>query len=216
MKNGFTLSETLITIGILGVIMALTIPNLIAFHKKVVIESKLKTFYTIMNQALISNIPEYGDFSNWNDTGGRLHYGAIQSDPQISDIEFIDKYLAQYLEIVKIENVLHSGIANFGLVTCTLKNGLQFTMYDGGSEYWVFTDNNPKKIKGKNAFLFLFVPRIQKGYEHLWKGHQNKGIEPYAYGSNYLHYCKENGNACAKLIQQNNWKIPDDYPIYIN
>lgn len=222
MKKGFTLAEVLITMGIIGIIAAFTIPNLIRNYKKVVIETTLKKFYTVMNQALTANIAKYGDYSNWNDAGGILSYGAIKASPSLSDQDFVEKYLTPHLEIVKMENKIHSGIANYPLVTCTLQDGLTFAMYDGGAFYYVFTDNSPNKALGKNAFEFLFVPRIKSGYEHLWKAHQNKGIEPFGYtqGQNgltinnyYINNCKNGGSTCAKLIQMNNWKIPKAYPI---
>ena len=50
--NAFTLAEILITLGIIGVVAALTVPSLIQNHKKHVIETKLKHVYSIMNQAI--------------------------------------------------------------------------------------------------------------------------------------------------------------------
>ena len=41
-RSGFTLAEVLITLGIIGVVAALTIPNLIAGYEKQVTISKLQ------------------------------------------------------------------------------------------------------------------------------------------------------------------------------
>lgn len=51
-KAGFTLAEVLITLGIIGVVAAMTIPNLMTAHKKRVIESKLKKAVSTINQAI--------------------------------------------------------------------------------------------------------------------------------------------------------------------
>ena len=51
-QNAFTLAEILITLGIIGVTAALTIPTLIANHKATVLETSLKQSYSIINQAL--------------------------------------------------------------------------------------------------------------------------------------------------------------------
>lgn len=51
-KIGFTLAEVLITLGIIGVIAALTIPNLMGHYRKVVAENKLKSTYAILSTAL--------------------------------------------------------------------------------------------------------------------------------------------------------------------
>lgn len=42
MRKGFTLAEVLITLGIIGVVAAITIPGLITAYKKHVIASSLK------------------------------------------------------------------------------------------------------------------------------------------------------------------------------
>ncbi len=50
-KAAFTLAEVLITLGIIGVVAALTIPSLIQKHQKIVLVNQLKKVYTEMSQA---------------------------------------------------------------------------------------------------------------------------------------------------------------------
>ena len=50
-KFGFTLAEVLITLGIIGVVAAMTIPNLIATHQKKQTVVKLQKAISVMNQA---------------------------------------------------------------------------------------------------------------------------------------------------------------------
>lgn len=50
---GFTLAEVLITLGIIGVVAAMTIPTLIANSQKNAYAVALKKAYTIINQALV-------------------------------------------------------------------------------------------------------------------------------------------------------------------
>ena len=54
-KFGFTLAEVLITLGIIGVVAAMTIPTLISKNQKRVIEAKLKEDYSIIQQVIKSN-----------------------------------------------------------------------------------------------------------------------------------------------------------------
>lgn len=55
MRNfGFTLAEVLITLGIIGVVAAITIPNLISNYQKRVVETNLKETYSILQQAMKS------------------------------------------------------------------------------------------------------------------------------------------------------------------
>jgi prepilin-type N-terminal cleavage/methylation domain-containing protein len=54
-KAAFTLAEVLITLGIIGVVAAMTIPNLISSYQKRVIETKLKEDYSIIQQVIRAN-----------------------------------------------------------------------------------------------------------------------------------------------------------------
>ena len=48
-NNAFTLAEVLITLGIIGVIAALTIPSLVTKFRRQSAETQLKKFYTVIN-----------------------------------------------------------------------------------------------------------------------------------------------------------------------
>ena len=50
----FTLAEVLITLGIIGVVAALTLPSLIENHKKQVIVSRLNKVYSTLGNAFIT------------------------------------------------------------------------------------------------------------------------------------------------------------------
>lgn len=50
MKRGFNLSEVLITLGIVGIISAITLPTLIKNYQKTILVAQLKTTYTIVQQ----------------------------------------------------------------------------------------------------------------------------------------------------------------------
>lgn len=52
MIKGFTLAETLITLGIIGVVAALTIPTLIANYQEKSYKSQYKKIFSELNQAL--------------------------------------------------------------------------------------------------------------------------------------------------------------------
>ena len=47
-KNGFTLAEVLITLGIIGVVSALTLPSLITSYKKQEASARLKKFNSLL------------------------------------------------------------------------------------------------------------------------------------------------------------------------
>lgn len=59
-KKGFTLAEVLITLGIIGVVAALTMPSIIANYQKKVISVRLKKFVSTFSQAYNMAISKYG------------------------------------------------------------------------------------------------------------------------------------------------------------
>lgn len=52
MSKAFTLAEVLITLGIIGIVAAMTLPTVISNHKKKTIETRLQKFYSVANQAI--------------------------------------------------------------------------------------------------------------------------------------------------------------------
>ena len=59
------MAEILITLGIIGVVAAMTIPVLIANHKKQEVVTKLEKVYTVMNQAIKMSEVENGAVEHW-------------------------------------------------------------------------------------------------------------------------------------------------------
>ncbi len=79
----------MITLGIIGVVAALTMPALIANHRKNVVENRLKHFYSTINQAITLSEVENGDKNTW----------------QPMDTEdFWNNYLKPYIKYLKTEN----------------------------------------------------------------------------------------------------------------
>ena len=60
LKKGFTLSEVLITLVIIGIIAGLTVPVLIQHHKRVQTAAKLKKTYSAIAQAVKLAETEHG------------------------------------------------------------------------------------------------------------------------------------------------------------
>ena len=57
----FTLAEVLITLGIIGIVAAMTMPVLIANHRQKELEAGLKKAYSIAQQALLRMSVDRGD-----------------------------------------------------------------------------------------------------------------------------------------------------------
>ena len=217
--KGFTLAEVLITLSIIGVVAALTIPNLIANHNKSVVEQKLKKFYSMINQAIILAEAEHGDRKFWyqdinsvdRDEDGNIIPGSS------AVVKWWNKYLAPYIKTVDIKE------DNRGLPTFYFEDGSALkAVQDNFMRDWVFYTMNPEKCeklsgsgRGICSFYFIYMPLGKN--DATWEYHYNKGFEPFKYNwDGSLEYLKANCQEgsrlyCTALIQRNGWEIPEDY-----
>lgn len=65
-KKAFTLAEVLITLGIIGVVVAMTLSVLISEYKKQVTVNKLRHVYSLLKNAESMAVKDYGDISGWD------------------------------------------------------------------------------------------------------------------------------------------------------
>lgn len=91
MKKGFTLAEVLITLGIIGIVAALTIPNLIGNYEKYITVVKLKRAYSIISQVAERGVAEYGDMNSWDSF----------YDEKDNCEKYYNKYWKPYIQIAK-------------------------------------------------------------------------------------------------------------------
>ena len=92
-SKGFTLAEVLITLGIIGIVAAMTIPTLIANYQKKQTASKLKQAYSIISQALTMAQAEHGDTTTWDVAG---IYGTSTDDTNFNHKDALTKFAAKY------------------------------------------------------------------------------------------------------------------------
>lgn len=86
MKHAFTLAEVLITLGIIGIVAAMTLPSLITSNRNKQLEAGLKRSYSLIQQALDMYHAEYGE--------------RVKADGSMAGQEF-GKKLQKYFKIVK-------------------------------------------------------------------------------------------------------------------
>ena len=224
-KIGFTLAEVLITLGIIGVVAALTLPTLIQNYKNHVVETRLKKFYTVYNQAIMRSESIYGDKKDWY-----VDAVGVDLDEEgnvIEESSKIEQWFKKYLPDLII---IKKEIMTNGHVYYYLPDGSAFSLGNPNQPSMrdiTFFPNNPKKCKpiqdlGKCAFGFEYYP-ISKSQS--WKYHYDKGLEPgkVAWDGNIetlkrstAWSCYDgSGWYCTALIQMNGWKIPKDYPFKV-
>ena len=216
----------MITLGVIGVVAAMTLPTLIQKHRRSVVETSLKKFYTTMNQAINLSVVENGETKYWG----------FAADNAVSIEQFYNKYLKKYTKVLKtdVTNVkIHKNGTTVSLFT------IYFTDGSGASIGWMGHDwyycVNAKDLpdfsdkRGTGCFMFGFYPTYSNSdAAYTVKTYFNKGVEPYIGGSQIEVGRDEEGNPImafptedtlyqgryyAKAIQLNGWKIPDDYPL---
>ncbi len=72
-RAAFTLAEVLITLGIIGVVAAMTLPSLVANYKEKQRVTQLKKSYSVLQQAFLRAVEKHGEAQYWEltntDTG---------------------------------------------------------------------------------------------------------------------------------------------------
>ena len=229
-RFGFTLAEVLITLGIIGVVAAMTIPVMISSYNKHITETRLKKFYSLFNQAIKLSVAENGEVEGWDsywDAAKNIYDedGNVKENSDVVDAAF-EKYLAPYMKVMTKKRVKES--RNRTLTLYVLADGSAFTYRSLDTRNITFFPKNPEKCLNKNpnlgicAFEFLWEPT---NTTQSFKYHYQQGLEPFMHnwdgkkeslyeGKTYS--CKgdasTNGNYCSTIIKLNGWKIPADYP----
>jgi len=94
MKQAFTLAEVLITLGIIGVVSAITMPLISANVQKVVLKNQFKKAYSVINNAHYSARYKFG-------TPPACNYGLDGTVGNYSDCESYAPLFLNELKIVK-------------------------------------------------------------------------------------------------------------------
>jgi len=95
---GFTLAEVLITLGIIGVVAAITMPTLIQNHQKRSLEVATQKFYSMMSQAVRQYMADEGVDDLRNTPLAIDNYESASSPEAIASIR---NFVTKYLKVVK-------------------------------------------------------------------------------------------------------------------
>ena len=96
--RAFTLAEVLITLGIIGVVAALTLPSVISEYREKHTVTALKKNYSILNNAIMRAVAENGDIEDW----GTASYDYTDENDENKNIEtFNIDIITKYLNIIK-------------------------------------------------------------------------------------------------------------------
>ena len=223
----FTLAETLITLGIIGIVAAMTLPALIGKWHKLVTVNKLKTAYSLISQGIERAESDYGAVKDWT---------FRDKD------DFTNKYIKPYYDVLKVyeKGDLPAGFHHYCMdgTTCDnygsfknaqkiiLKNGMMLSMdIDTTTENYVWLTitidlNGLKNFStyGKDTFIFSLDPTNEKllpyglGRVTGEFTNTNRDKSRKALMSGETRSCTQAGLFCGAVIFLDNWEIKDDYP----
>ena len=207
--GAFTLAEVLITLGIIGVVAAMTMPSLIQNYKRQQATARIKKFVSVINQALISAE---------NDLGAREDWVIGEMDNSDSAYNFLNTYIKPYIKSADVEKRTLFGR---NMATLRFVDGSQMSVKVGAC-YDIFYDINGEKgpnEKGKDIFVFILC----KNGGCNFNSNQVRGFycAPTGYQfpthgqliDNCKNYRTDGGEYCTILLEQNGYEFPKDYPL---
>lgn len=189
-KVGFTLAEVLITLGIIGVVAAMTLPALNANIRKKTTTARLKTFYSTMKQMLLLAEDNYGSVNDW--------------DTSLPYPEFLERYFLAFLKGSKgsVNNKIY------------FVNGTSLTIYKGRCMDLIFdsnSDTSPNK-EGYDRFRFLICDRSISEWcpDEGFCAYRNNNTKDNR--DILLSQCRTNPAFCSGLLEHDHWEFLPDYP----
>lgn len=177
-RTAFTLAEVLITLGIIGVVAAMTIPSVIAKYQEAQLKAQFKKTYSTILQAMQYVTIENGGYIDCYYNGGNKQSLCQPFYKQMAEhIKYV-KYCPKnsYEEgcIPKYKSYHTGGCYGFNehgmndnAFTYVLADGSLLISYDYGQEAIFAVDINGKKgpnDRGKDLFSFVIYKNDTGGY----------------------------------------------------
>ena len=233
-KRAFTLAEVLITLGIIGVVAALTLPSLISNYQKKVTAAKLKQTYSILSNAIakeqaLTGIP----FSSYYVSEYRKDVCPTGYEFTACSNALFEDYLKDNLSgNVKVNssglgNIFDQDVASvlYGK-SFILPNGVAVNIYGGAfsivPNYKMSKDPNKrmKLVPGKNLFNFGKY-HVNSAYDIT----NVSGLLPMSKSErksltrdDLISRCKSTNldtsiPACSQLFIEDGFEFSKDYPV---
>ena len=222
-KIAFTLAEVLITLGIIGVVAAMTMPVLIGNYQKKQTVTQLKKAYSVLNQALKLSEVDNGEFENWEDP------------LDIGHIDYLNRYWVPYFNnVVMICDTYEK---------CGYKENFPWTGTDG-RKYAITAAAKDYRIPFITGDGIMYIISIRSGNSSSSEIQKSSSIYidingakgPNVVGKDFFVFTRadgrimpacyndsksavdkicsraSDGSCCAAKIMADGWQILDDYP----
>ena len=95
-KFGFTLAEVLITLGVIGVVAAMTMPTLIKHYQQHETVNRIKQTYSILSNAVRMSETENGLLETWE-----IPNTYFDTNTYTYGKRFFEQYLKPYIKVTK-------------------------------------------------------------------------------------------------------------------
>ncbi len=234
--NGFTLSEVLITLGVIGIIAAMTLPVLIGNYKKKETIIKLKKIYTVLSQLVILSQEDNGsaNFSTKDtvDANTVKNFFEIYWHPYLNAPTIAKNGESFYQSNGFVYKYLNGNIRDMGVQTSYANGRILFQTYDGTIYFlWMMVWETIKDNDGNIISQTAKYDSKQTVYVDINGTNNpntfgkdififvidfdNNNVKPYGYNTNNINdHCNKSSSGfyCAAKIMADGWKIKDDYP----
>ena len=222
-RVAFTLAEVLITLGIIGVVAAITLPTLIQNYQKQVLVTQLKKVVNTLENNSRKILADEG-VDSLKDTPLYSADGSISDGAHDFKLnkDYFEKHYkliplsetTEYAKFIKsIKNSIGGGIDEINNYYSSDGACISVSSYIGnsslGPEFLI--DINCDKRPNKVGYDRFYISILENGLIAL----NNNGLEAADCSSEFLDELEENaamqlifgGDACFKRIVQDGWKI---------
>jgi prepilin-type N-terminal cleavage/methylation domain-containing protein len=190
-QKGFTLAEVLITLAIIGVVAALTIPSVVRNYQKQQYYTGFMKAYNSLSRAFNSSIAQNGPVATWN----------IPTQDNEDFENFINDYFVPYLKIQK----KCIGTNN----ECFAQNYLSL---DGSTSFITKPNDYKCKYILTDGFSISFMPKENTKIVHYQNNGDINGLQKQTSGQRLIYFYNnhaswDNRTLCTILEKR-------DKPIY--
>lgn len=218
--RAFTLAEVLITLGIIGVVAALTIPGLITENEKRVTVTRLQKAISVINQAYKLSFDEVGEPTSAFELGPEQYFKTYW-EPYIKVLTYCTsaKQCGYNETAFATLNGAPNGatiVANQGRTTFYSMDGFLYVILTAAwttssvkvENNLIIVDLNGSRKPNKYGRDVFILTRVEES---------GGGVQPYGYKLSNAQVnagCSKSssGSYCTEKIRRSGWRIDNSYP----
>lgn len=220
--QGFTLAEVLITLGIIGIVAAMTLPALTGSYKNQERSARVKKFYSMMSQVILLSENENGPIEYWEKGAGDIKNEDGEHDMHQNGKEcqqFFNKYIKKYIKNLKSETAENNeSLCEYKII---FADGSSLCAHNGVCMDLIYDINGEKQPdkEGYDRFRFIICTGNDKAVDTAVSRCGSKDKRFCTYGPNIYktretayNACKTAPAYCSTLLQYDNFEFKKDYP----